>query len=306
MLLSNATIILAMQNDKGLKKSLEKFLESTYPEQPNFSDFLNTDILNELSTSDHNLQCNAYAAAIYCNDVTALEKLEKAQIPVPNEDNLGFMMQYYALDRKPEEPSRIDLGLYQKNWPKEPKVQAFRWCLLHNANPNKNWALSYKPLDYFGGGKFKNQSLHPLRHIAAYSLTPECLQLLPLMRKRGASISPEFISVECTELINQALEAPIHALPNSDEDEIKMARIMAILQAYKGVILNQPTTQTIKALIASKTSLGRKTAEQVTSLNEELELHTAAGIRNRRAAAYLKSLFNCGKHSEYIHQEDSK
>ena len=301
---------------KELRDSLEvvfKVLEDHYaftPEQ-----------LQTLSTSDTDLQCNAYAAAIHLNDVNALQKFEQAHIPVPNKDNLTFMMRQYALPCKIgytyNHLDLIDGKMYRQQ---PPKNTTLRWCLDHGADPNGKYeSISYTPLiplPQHNNDIIGTMHLHPLEHVAVYSNAPERLELLRLLKKKHASFNSD-PSVECAELIQYALDIPYGEKKVLGD---KMQKVSDILNVYKGTVIDAKTTRNIKELMAESREVVEAPStfsyriplfyydhpleNQARELKEQLKSYTAEGIaaleRKRRRAAFLKSLFSCGKAAEQV------
>jgi hypothetical protein len=305
---------------KELRDSLEvvfKGLEDHYaftPEQ-----------LQTLSTSDTDLQCNAYAAAIHLNDVNALQKFEQAHIPVPNKDNLTFMMRQYALPCKAEVPFNAERTnpyepkvMYLQYTPQQPKKQALLWCLDHGADPNGEYSpISYKP--FIALPESLRGAPHPLEHVAAYSNASERLELLRLLKDKHAYLAyyPEH---ECKQLIRYVLGRSIIHRATKEVLSDNMQRISDILSIYKGTVIDTESTQDIKHLIRKSREVVEEPStfryriplfyydhpleNQARELKEQLkpydEMEIAKQECKHQIAAFLKSLFSCGKAAEQV------
>lgn len=330
MLLANTAIILAMEDHNVLLpplklQNISKTLTtaSRCAGMYNLSHYFTDEILTVLSQcDDKNIQSKAYAAAINNNDDNALEKLEKAKIPVPDKNMLSFMMQQYALPR-----TIILSGNFCKTIPETPKPNAIRWCLEHMADANGVDLGDGYPINDLNGAygvQLNNTQnvpvcgpLHPLKHVTEYLEFSDYRPTLQLLKNHGASLDPD-PKKECTALIQHALNAPLHVLFTSTESEYenyaKMCRIYAILEAYNGVVLDDNTIQDIKTLIHKGSnhtgSSARGTRLQAIALKNQLKLHTTEGIaaqeHRHRRTAFFKSLFSCGRSAQQVTPQSNK
>lgn len=336
MILSNATIILAMQNDDTPLSRYQSKVKEILEKKPEhvahlkLHNDLTRDVLSHLSQCDDNMQCNAYAAAIHCNDVLALHKLETAKIPVPTKDNLTLMMRYYALPCNDSAEKDILAGV-SKNplpttdyvHPKHPRFEALLWCLDHNADPNGEYFspfITYSPLspstplDPFQLTRRReltdplppqviikmltDRYPHPLYQIVKYLTSPYYEPALQMIKKRGARFSPPDDTLDCAHLIRYALQEEIGS--EKPSTELQMIRVSAILETYKKIVIDADTATLIKTLI----NVGPNHPDRYLALSIKKKLESStqesidAQIRKEQRTAWLKSLFCCGGSAE--------
>jgi hypothetical protein len=261
LLFASAAPTLTMQRkDSSLNARICNLLSEQNPGPDAFFTNLGNNALTELSTSDLDTQYNAYATAIHCDDYETLQKLETANIPVPDTSTLTFMLQYYALSYKmitppirDSYPDEIDI-FSQVVVPDQPRVNAIRWCLEHNASASdKRTHITYKPLvapmhllkdvppiaqPLFSPAMSLITGmgiLNPLKHVVVYSNTPECAPLLTLMKEHGASLvhpisdvsgiirptEAQETKIECYSCIAHVLKE--YPCPSSVDERISMS-----------------------------------------------------------------------------------
>lgn len=216
---STASTLTMQENDSSLQDRVCAVLSQENPGPDAFFTTLGNNALTELSTSDIDTQYHAYAAAIHCDDYKALQKLENANIPIPNTPSLAYMFAMYALPYKAIRPPikcSLDPDYRHKlvAVPDKPRLNAIRWCLEHDANPKCfRHATTYTPWvlpihacpveipiqlnlrQHVGQGNHYWSLLtsdagivHPLIHVAVYADKPE--STLKLMKEHGILLNP--------------------------------------------------------------------------------------------------------------------